>query len=126
MLCSRMCHFADFVSRITLTDFLGMDRAQAGPMVGGIEKVDEVGVGDVEVSTYDCLGGGADDSGTSCGTDGDIQAPIRPFNDNRRNRRKRSFAGTDVVRRGRLEAEFVGDAGDGEVVHLVVSARTYD
>jgi len=62
-----------------------MDRAQVGRVVGGAEERMTAGteVAD-DVLTYNCLGGGADDSRTPCSAHGDIEAPIRPFDDDGR------------------------------------------
>lgn len=66
------------------------------------------------------LGRGADDAAPARGAGDEEDGPVGVLGNDRGDGTHGPFARPDVVCRGRREAEAVADAGDAEVVHLVV------
>lgn len=69
------------------------------------------------------LGCGGDDSGAAGGTDGGVESAVGESGDDGGDGGEGTLAGADVVCYGGGKAEFVADAGDGEVVHFIVSGN---
>lgn len=67
------------------------------------------------------LGGGGDDAGATSGADSDIESAVGMLDDDGRDGRERPLEGADKVSwRGEV-AEYVGNARNRKVVHLIVS-----
>jgi len=73
----------------------------------------------------DGLYSGSDDVASSCGANGEVERAIWVLGYYWGDGGEGALVGGYVVYRGGGEAKFVGDAGDGEVVHFVVHYYSY-
>lgn len=66
------------------------------------------------------LGGSGDDAGAAGSADDGVERAVGERSNDGGDGGERTFVGADVVCDGGGKAEFVADAGNGEVVHFVV------